>query len=256
MSLVIASCAFVSTAKADALDTYVSAVEKTGGWYLTESAVVSGTDVKAGVVYGLYDVPHTQLEVILRDYNRYGELIHFISKSTIIESESQTVKQLRMRAKILKGAIKLKARLKATETRPDNRTVVFELKKQKGNLEALDARFTVRKLSANRSLVRIELLVDPDVWYVRDRKLSQYNQVNARRIARALKKKAGSVSAIPPLVPAKPAKVMRATAEPEAENQAVISPVKEAATKDNASPMVKSTEPAATQPADPPETSE
>ena len=190
MKSALLSCAFLSSAHADQLDTYVSTVEKTGGWYLTESAVVSGTDVRAGVVYAIYDTSSDHLSAILRDYNRYGELIHFLSKSKIIESESATVKQVRMRAKILKGAIKLKARVKATETRLDARTVSFDLKKQKGNLKALDARFTVRTLSDTRSLVRIELLVDPDVWYVRDSRLSEYNQVNARRIARALKKTA------------------------------------------------------------------
>ena len=243
----------VSTARADKLDTYVSAVNNTGGWYLTESAVVSGTDVKAGVVYAIYDVPHTHLETILRDYNRYRELIHFLTKSTIIKSESDTVKQLRMRAKILKGAIKLKARIKATETRLDERTVTFDLEKQKGNLNALDARFTVRKLSANRSLVRIELLVDPDVWYVRDRKLSQYNQVNARRIARALKKSARSRTFQSSVLPAPltPADKENTTKTEEAGN--VTAPtVKDAEPKKGSPTPAKPDAPAVVKPAQKP----
>ena len=188
--LMFVCCSFGSIANADELDNYVSSVEKTGGWYLTESAVVRGSDVRAGVVYALYDTPHEHLENILRDYNRYRELIHFLTKSKIKKSISSTVKSLDLKAKILKGAIKLKADVKATESRKDGRTVSFELRKQSGNLKALDATFTVRKISAARSLVRIELLVDPDVWYVKNTKLSEYNKVNARRIARALKKSA------------------------------------------------------------------
>lgn len=188
--LIFLLCGLGATAHADELDNYAAQIDGMDGWYLTESAVVKGSDVRAGVVYAVYDTPQDHLAHILRDYGRYRELIHFISKSKIVHSESATVKHLKLKAKILKGAIKLKAKVKATEQRIDDRTLSFTLRKQSGNLKRLDAIFTVRKLSASRSLVRIEMLVDPDVWYVRNSKLSRYNKVNARRVARALKKSA------------------------------------------------------------------
>lgn len=169
------------------LRTYISQIEQTGGWYITESAIVSGSDIKAGVVYALFESSHAHLVTILRDYSRYRELIPFISNSKVIKRHSDGA-ELGLKARILKGAIKLKSTVDARESRDSDMRTTFKLRKKKGNLKRLDATFTVEQLSPNRSIVRIELMLDPDVWYVRDGTLTEYNQVNARRIARALKK--------------------------------------------------------------------
>ena len=173
------------------LQRYLPAIEKTGGWYVTESSVVSGSDVKAGIVYAIIDTPHHHLVEILRDYDRYRELIPFLSHSKVIARPTDRSAQLKLRAKILKGALKLKAIVSADERTVSDARTQFTLKKRKGNLDRLDASFIIEKLAPSRSIVQIKLLLDPDVWYVRDATLSEYNQVNARRIARALKKCAG-----------------------------------------------------------------
>jgi ribosome-associated toxin RatA of RatAB toxin-antitoxin module len=170
------------------LKDYLPQIEQTGGWYMTESAVVSGSDIKAGVVYAVIDASHDHLVSILREYSRYHELIPFLSHSTLIKRHSSGEAQLRLKAKILKGAIKLKAIVNASETKEDNLKTTFKVRKVKGNLKKLDATFSVQQLSPARSILKIELMLDPDVWYVRDRTLTDYNQVNARRIARALNK--------------------------------------------------------------------
>ena len=77
-------CALGATAHADELDNYAAQIDGMEGWYLTESAVVKGSDVRAGVVYAVYDTPQDHLAHILRDYSRYRELIHFISAKTLM----------------------------------------------------------------------------------------------------------------------------------------------------------------------------
>ena len=167
---------------------YLPQIEQTGGWYLTESAVVSGSDVKAGVVYAVINSSHAHLVSILREYDRYHELLPFLSYSKLVKRHPEGGAQLRLKAKILKGAIKLRATVDAHETQEDKLRTTFKIRKRKGNLKHLDATFSIQQLSPHRSIVRIELMLDPDVWYVRDGTLTDYNQVNARRIARALKK--------------------------------------------------------------------
>jgi len=177
------------TSNSKELQDYLPQIEQTGGWYITESAVVSGSDVKAGVVYAVIDASHDHLVSILREYNRYHELIPFLSHSTLIKRHSARTAQLRLKAKILKGALKLNAIVDVSETNESPLKTTFNIRKTNGNLKRLDTKFTVQQLSPARSILRIELMLDPDVWYVRDRTLTDYNQVNARRIARALNKR-------------------------------------------------------------------
>ena len=188
-TMMFAMCALLpQSAASKELRDYLKPIEQTGGWYFTESAVVSGSDIKGGVVYAVIDGSHEHLVHILRDYSRYRELIPFISTSTLIQKYPEGGAQLRLKARILKGAIKLRATVDAREVSETDQRTTFRLRKRKGNLKRLDATFTVEALNPNRSIVRIELMLDPDVWYVSDGTLSDYNQVNARRIARALKK--------------------------------------------------------------------
>jgi ribosome-associated toxin RatA of RatAB toxin-antitoxin module len=187
--MILSMCALLTqNAAAKELKDYLKPIEQTGGWYFTESAIVSGSDIKGGVVYAVIDGSYEHLVHILRDYTRYCELIPFISTSTLIKRHPEGGAQLRLKARILKGAIKLRATVKAEELSEAEHRTTFRLRKHKGNLKRLDATFTVESLNPTRSLVRIELMLDPDVWYVSDGTLSDYNQVNARRIARALKK--------------------------------------------------------------------
>ena len=166
----------------------LSKIEKSGGWFITETKKEVGSKVRAGVVYAVIDHPKATLEEIVKDYENYPKLIHFLrsakSKCTI---ETQTCQ---FGQKILKGTVDLKATLDATVLKPTNGRTVVSLNKTQGNLKNLKAVFTLDELSPTQTLVSVTLHLDPDLWYVRNGTLTEYNQVNARRITRALKQAA------------------------------------------------------------------
>ena len=168
----------------------LSKIEKSGGWYITETKKEAGSKVRAGVVYAVIDRPKAILEEIVKDYENYPKLIHFLRSAKILSAPSETEATLRFRAEILKGTVDLKATLDATVLKPTNARTVVSLKKTQGNLKNLKAVFTLDELSPKQTLVSVTLHLDPDLWYVRNGTLTEYNQVNARRITRALRQAA------------------------------------------------------------------
>ena len=166
----------------------LSKIEKSGGWYITETKKEAGSKVRAGVVYAVFEHPKSTLEEILKDYENYPKLIHFLRSAKILNAPTETQATLRFRAEILKGTVDLKATLDAVISQPTNGRTQISLRKTKGNVKNLTAIFTLDELEPSKTLVSVTLHLDPDLWYVRNGTLTEYNQVNARRIARALKK--------------------------------------------------------------------
>ena len=226
-----------TTAIAKDLRSYVQTIQQTEGWYLTESAIVGGSDVRSGVVYALLDASHDHLAAILRDYKNYPDLIHFLNSAKVIKTEANQISKLRLKAKILNGAVKLRATVIAKEVNHTSAKTTITLKKQSGNLNNLDANFTIEEYAPGRSIVRIQLMLDPDLWYVSDSTLSDYNQVNARRITRALKKNVlKRPPPEPPIMPAKTPPAVQPVNDSEVSEKKVSPPSSAASPKE---PSVK-----------------
>ena len=168
----------------------LSKIEKSGGWFITETKKEVGSKVRAGVVYAVIEHPKAILEKIVKDYENYPKLIHFLRSAKILSAPTETQATLRFRAEILKGTVDLKATLDATVLKATSTRTVVSLLKTKGNVKNLKAVFTLDELGPSKTLVSVTLHLDPDLWYVRNGTLSEYNQVNARRITRALKQAA------------------------------------------------------------------
>ena len=165
-------------------------IEQSGGWYITEAKKEAGSKVSAGVVHAVIENPKASLEKIVKDYENYPKLIHFLRSAKILSAPTENQAILRFRAEILKGTVDLKATLDATVLTPTNTRTVVSLRKTKGNVKNLKAVFTLDELGPSKTLVSVTLHLDPDLWYVRNGTLTEYNQVNARRITRALKQAA------------------------------------------------------------------
>jgi len=179
------------------IEARVAEIEKSGGWHMTKTRRVRKSSVKAGVVISLIPHPKEKLVSILRDYPNYPQLIHFLRSAKVLEEKSKTEHVLKFHAEILKGSVDLRAKLRATVVESDPKKQIVRLEKLSGNLESMNAIFTLESVSDQQTLVTVDLHLDPDLWYVPDGTLTDYNQVNARRITRALKKKADSLTSKP-----------------------------------------------------------
>ncbi|MGB0645937.1 MAG: hypothetical protein ACPGQS_02120 [Bradymonadia bacterium] len=231
-------CLHGSSVLAKDLRSYVQTIKQTEGWYLTESAIVGGSDVRSGIVYSLIDASHDHLLAILRDYKNYPDLIHFLNTVKVIKTEANQISKLRLKAKILNGAVKLRATVVAREVNHTASKTTITLRKQSGNLNNLDASFTIEEYAPGRSVVQIQLMLDPDLWYVSDSTLSDYNQVNARRITRALKKNVlKRQPPEPPIMPAKKPLAVQPTSDTKVSEQKTSSPPSSAQPKEPATKL-------------------
>jgi len=179
------------------------------------------SDIDIGQVEGIVDAPAGHVIQLLRDYGSYRHFLPFFVGSRVLRKEADGA-VVRMKAEILKGAVTIDAVVRAREKSIAYGGTRFELRKVKGNIERLDAIWSVYPIAGDRTLVVFQLMLDPDIWFVRDSTLTNYNQVNARRTIRSIRKRTKKipyrrpepppvpVEQVPP-VPALPAAVEPAT---------------------------------------------
>lgn len=158
--------------------------------FISTAFKVKGSDVRGGQVEALIGAPADAVLAVLRDYPNYKGFLPFFSRSEVVGREGDA-RRMKLRARIMKGAVTINAEVLATETGVEHGGRQFALKKKRGNVKRLDATFTVYAVDAGRSVLVVRMMLDPDIWYVRDSTLSDYNRVNARRIIRAIKKRLG-----------------------------------------------------------------
>jgi ribosome-associated toxin RatA of RatAB toxin-antitoxin module len=191
---------------------------KSGEQFISQSYAVRGSDVRAGLVYAIIDAPAAHAHQILRDYGSYRHFLPFFKQSKVLQRNGSQA-TLKLRASIVKGTVKIKATAKASEQKTAYDGTLFQIKLLKGNIKHLNALFRVYALDDKRCIVAAAMMLDPDLWFVRDSTLSGYNQVNSRRTLRSFRKRLKQIPYRAPTPPAAPAvKVQPASAtSPNAE---------------------------------------
>ncbi len=144
-------------------------------------------EVKGGLVYALINFNASEVSKVLRDYGKYHKLVPFFTKTKITKKERNKA-WIYFRAKILKGAMSLDARVKAVETMEPDGVRTFMLKLISGNVKSMFISFKVTPVSKDKCIIRAMMLIDPDIWFVKNSSASNYNLVNARRIIRGIRK--------------------------------------------------------------------
>jgi ribosome-associated toxin RatA of RatAB toxin-antitoxin module len=155
------------------------------------------SDVDIGQVEGIINAPVGHVIQLLRDYANYRHFLPFFTGSKVIVRDDRGA-LVRMKAKILKGAVTIDAVVRASEKAVGYGGTRFELHKVKGNIDLLDAVWTVYPIAGDRTLVIFRMMLDPDIWFVRDSTLSNYNQVNSRRTIRSIRDRVKKVPYQPP----------------------------------------------------------
>ena len=161
-------------------------IESSGGFMVWESANDQKSDVKWGIVDAVLEVPAEKAIELLRDYTNYKTFLKFFT-TTKVQTQNDDHAILRLKASIAGGTVKLKATAYMREKKLENGDSHFELRYRKGNVKRLDGDWFVTPIGADRCLVQMRLLVDPDIWMVSDKQLSEYNLVNSRRTLRSIR---------------------------------------------------------------------
>ena len=97
---------------------------------------------------------------IIQDFSNYGKLTDKFEKARIV-GRSGVDTDVYLQVPILKGAAKIWAVLRFAPVRNSNGEQVLAGHMLKGNVERLDAKWTVRPLGAQQSHVELELLIVP-----------------------------------------------------------------------------------------------
>lgn len=167
-------------------------VEKSKERFVSRSIDHPKSDIDTGQVEGIIDAPVGHVIQLMRDYDSYRHFLPFFTGSKVLERTPRGA-MVRMKAKILKGAVTIDAVVRARETSIEYGGTRFALQKVKGNIERLDAVWNLYPIQGDRTLVVFRLMLDPDIWFVRDSTLTNYNQVNARRTIRSIRKRAKKI---------------------------------------------------------------
>ena len=177
------------SASADGVSVRVAKIKAADGFMVWESENVRGTDVDAGIVDSLMPFPAEDVIALLRNYDGYRTFLAFFNTTRVMERDEEKA-LLRLKATIGGGSVKLKATAYMREKKQGD-TTHFELRYRKGNVKRMDGDWFVTPIDDKSCLVKMRLLVDPDLWLVSDSQLSEYNLVNSRRTIRSIKKKLG-----------------------------------------------------------------
>ena len=162
-------------------------IEGNGGFMVWHAENAKGTKVKWGVVDALLPASAEQTIELLRDYDNYKRFLKFFTTTKVLSKDDDKA-ILRLKATIAGGTVKLKATATMTESAKANGDTHFKLRYRKGNVKRLDGDWVVTPIDDKSCLVRMRLLVDPDLWLVSNDQLSDYNLVNSRRTFRSIKK--------------------------------------------------------------------
>ena len=153
---------------------------------VSKSVNTRGSEIKTGVVTALIEDSKDSVYGVLTDYSKYHEFLPFITESTTLSSDLD-VSKVKIKAKILKGTVNVKALVAAKKCEHQIANSV-DVSLISGNVKRLDISFTVVSRTPELSVLVVSFMVDPDLWFVTDNKLSQYNQINARRTLRSFRR--------------------------------------------------------------------
>jgi len=176
-----------STATADDKTSRLQKIEANGGFMAWHAENAQGTKVKWGVVDALLPASAETTIKLFRDYDNYKKFLKFFTTTKVL-SKDDSKAIVRLKATIAGGTVKLKATATMTEESKANGDTHFKLRYRKGNVKRLDGDWVVTPIDDKSCLVKMRLLVDPDLWLVSNDQLSDYNLVNSRRTFRSIKK--------------------------------------------------------------------
>ena len=191
------------------------------------SFAVSGVDVRGGEVDGLISAPYDECLALLRDYDQYRRFLPFFTGSRTV-SRSEEGAEIVLRARIMRGIVNLRSRVQVREEALD-RGRRFTLRQRQGNLSRLDVSWTLIPLNEEETVIRMRLLLDPDLMLVPDSRLSKYNLVNGRRTIRSIRERLRALARRRPQ-PAEPSSETTNTASPQGETPPAETPSTETPT--------------------------
>ena len=171
------------------VDSRLPVVESASEKFVRYPLDVAGTKVKAGQVEAVIDAPTEEVYQRLKAFENYKEFLPFFTKSDVVKVEP-THSLVDMKASILGGTMDIKVKVKAKAEALDT-TKTLHLTMLTGNVKKFEAHWTLYPISNNRTFVIFYLIVDPDIWFVPNSKISQYNVVNTGRTIRSLRQHLG-----------------------------------------------------------------
>lgn len=147
------------------------------------------TKITGGLTIGLVKAPMDKVLPIARDFSNYHKMLPFFLESTVLGSGGNRT-LLHVKIEIVKGLVKLWGNLEFHETTGERGVKVIEGKMQKGNMKVFETRFEMVPVHDQQTLILVRLIVDPKLSIAKDSRVSEYNQVNARRFFRAIRDRA------------------------------------------------------------------
>ena len=178
-----------SAAPAFPLSSRLPVVESSSEKFVRYPLDVAGTKVKAGQVEAVIDASPEDVYQKLKAYENYKEFLPFFTESNVVKVEP-THSLVDMKASILGGTMDIKVKVKAKAEASDA-TKTLHLTMLTGNVKKFEAHWTLYPISNNRTFLIFYLIVDPDIWFVPNSKISQYNVVNTGRTIRSLRQHLG-----------------------------------------------------------------
>jgi ribosome-associated toxin RatA of RatAB toxin-antitoxin module len=154
-----------------------------------------GTSVQWGRAVLMVDAPADKVMSVLQNYGSYREFMPNFTTSRVL-SQRGTSALLYVELGIMNGAAKIWAELKLREAKGDGITRVIEGTMNKGNVKLFQARWEVTQVEPNKTLVAVQMIVDPDLP-VPSSIITSENQKSARKAMRALRDRLAAPAAKP-----------------------------------------------------------
>lgn len=156
--------------------------------------VETGTSVEWGRAEGVVDASVDQVMAIVQSYGQYANFLPNFKVSRVLSQRGASA-NVYMEVGILRGTVTIWAQLAIRAKRNEGQTRVIEARMTEGNITRMNARWEVTPLSAGRTRVAFQMLIDPDLPVPSSLVTSQ-NAKAAERTIRALRKRLLDASAV------------------------------------------------------------
>lgn len=147
----------------------------------------TGTSVEWGRAEGIVDAPIDRVMSIVQDYGQYASFLPNFRVSRVLSQRGASA-NVYMEVGILKGTVTIWAQLAIRPKRSEGDVRVIEARMTEGNITRMNARWEVTPLSATRTKVTFQMLIDPDLP-VPSSLVTAQNAKAAERTIRALRKR-------------------------------------------------------------------
>jgi ribosome-associated toxin RatA of RatAB toxin-antitoxin module len=145
-----------------------------------------GSSISWGQAVIVVDRPMEEVLPIVQDYANYVQFMPNFTKSRVL-AQRGTRAMVYMEVSVAKGAITLWGQLALAERPSDGEIRVVEARLMEGNVDAFNARFTLRPVDGGaRTEVDFKIYVDPDIP-LPSAVFSRENERAAGRTVRALR---------------------------------------------------------------------